>query len=146
MPNCVSRCGLDCTSCENREKCECPGCLELEEGNWAGDCEIKLCCEQKRFEHCGFCPHFPCDMLRNTAFDPDEGDDGERLVTLKRWLEESSDKKVKTGSRLAAGFSSGAVLGAVLGAAAGSFLPMLFACTLAGTAVGVMINIMKGDR
>lgn len=140
-----SRCGLDCNTCENREKCDCPGCLELEEGNWAGDCEIKLCCEQKNFEHCGKCPHFPCDMLRNTAFDPDEGDDGERLVTLKRWVEESSAPKEKSRSRIIIGLSAGVFSGAVLGAISGSFAAMIFACTLVGTAIGVILNIIKGD-
>lgn len=146
MSTVVSRCGLDCNTCENREKCDCPGCLELEEGNWAGDCEIKLCCEQKNFEHCGVCPHFPCDMLRNTSFDPDDGDNGERLITLKRWIEKNSDSREKSINRVISGFCSGIVLGAILGAVTGSFGAMMFACVLMGTAIGVMISIIKGDR
>lgn len=141
-----SRCGLDCGSCENREKCGCPGCLELEEGNWAGDCDIKKCCEEKQLEHCGLCPDFPCDMLRNTAFDPDEGDDGERLITLRRLAAEAGESDEKNRNRIIIGFLSGAVLGAILGAASGSFWVLIFACTLVGSAIGVMINIIKGDK
>lgn len=141
-----SRCGLLCDECENREKCDCPGCLELEEGNWAGDCDIKLCCEQKSFEHCGVCPHFPCDMLRNTAFDPEDGDNGERLITLKRWTEMRTEPKEKGKSRILTGFCAGTVSGAVLGALTGSFGAMMFACILIGTAVGVMITIIKDDK
>lgn len=141
-----SRCGLDCNACENREKCDCPGCPELEEGNWAGDCEVKLCCEKKNFEHCGICPDFPCELLRNTAFDTEEGDDGERLITLKRWAEESTAKKERIRSRVLTGLCCGTAAGAVLGAVSGSFAAVMFACMLVGTAIGVMVNIMKGDK
>lgn len=136
-----SRCGLLCNECENREKCDCPGCLELEEGNWAGDCDIKKCCEDKLLEHCGLCPAFPCDLLRNTAFDPEEGDDGERLVTLKRWAEEKPIAKRKAISRPLLGLAAGVTAGAVLGAFTGSFGAMVFACALVGTAVGLVIDI-----
>lgn len=146
MPNCVSRCGMDCNSCINREECGCPGCLELEEGNWAGDCEIKKCCEEKQLEHCGLCPDFPCDMLRNTAFDPDEGDDGERLITLKRQTEERDTPKEKARYRIIGGFSAGVVSGAVLGAVSGSFAAVMTACVLVGTAIGVMLDIIKGEK
>lgn len=136
-----SRCGLLCNECENREKCDCPGCLELEEGNWAGDCDIKKCCEDKLLEHCGLCPAFPCDLLRNTAFDPEEGDDGERLVTLKRWAEEKPIAKRKAISRPLLGLAAGVTAGAVLGAFTGSFGAMVFACALVGTAIGLFIDL-----
>lgn len=141
-----SRCGLCCDKCENRVKCDCPTCFELEEGNWAGDCEIKNCCEEKQLEHCGLCPDFPCDLLRNTAFDPDEGDDGERLVTLKRWAEERDTPKEKTRYYIIGGFSTGIVAGAVLGALSGSFAAVMLACVLVGTAIGVMLDIINGGK
>ena len=141
-----SRCGLLCNECENREKCDCPGCLELEEGNWAGDCVVKTCCEERMFEHCGQCSKFPCDLLRNTAFDSDEGDNGERLITLKRWAEESPAQKSENRNRIFIGLSAGTVVGAVMGAVSSSFAAMIFACALVGAAIGVMINIMKGDK
>ncbi len=137
----LSRCGLDCDTCENREKCDCPGCLELEEGNWAGDCEIKKCCEDKLLEHCGFCPDFPCDLLRNTAFDPEDGDDGERLITLKRWSEEEPTAKRRAISRPLCGLAVGVTAGAVFGAFTGGFGAMVFACALVGTAVGLFIDL-----
>ena len=141
-----SRCGLDCENCENRRECDCPGCSELEEGNWAGDCGIKQCCEKRQLEHCGLCPDFPCDILRNTSFDPDEGDDGERLVTLKRWLEERSDPKESDIRRIITGFACGTAIGAIMGALSGSFLSVIIAGTLTGTAIGVMLNVFKGDK
>ncbi len=136
-----SRCGLDCDTCVNREECGCAGCLELEEGNWAGDCDIKKCCEDKLLEHCGLCPAFPCDLLRNTAFDPEDGDDGERLVTLKRWSEEEPAARRKAISRPLLGFAVGVTAGAALGAFTGGFGAMVFACALVGTAVGLFIDL-----
>ncbi len=138
-----SRCGLDCENCVNREECDCPGCLELAEGDWAGDCDIKKCCEEKQYEHCGLCPEFPCPLLRNTSFDEEEGDDGERLITLKRWSEEKPDAVRKSRSLIIGGFSIGTAVGAIFGALTGSFGAMTFACVLAGTAVGVLIDISK---
>lgn len=138
-----SRCGKNCSQCEMKTEELCAGCFELEEGNWAGNCEIKACCEGKILEHCGLCPTFPCDLLRNTAFDEEEGDDGERLVTLKRWAEKNDAQKEKSRSYLLGGIAAGVVSGAVLGALSGSFAVVMFACVLVGTAVGVMIDITK---
>ena len=121
----------------------CAGCLELEDGNWAGDCEIKKCCEEKQLEHCGLCKDFPCDLLRNTSFDEEEGDNGERLVNLKRRAEESSSRKQTSGSLILGGFAVGVSAGAVFGALSESFAAVMFACILVGTAVGVMIDITK---
>ncbi len=141
-----SRCGKDCTRCEMKIDELCAGCFELEEGNWAGNCEIKVCCEGKELEHCGICPEFPCTLLRNTAFDEDEGDDGERLVTLKRWAEENVTQKEKSRSCILGGLAVGIVSGAVLGAVSGSFAAVMFACVLVGTAVGVMIDVTKKNK
>ncbi len=136
-----SRCGLDCDACVNREECGCSGCLDLAEGDWAGDCDIKKCCEDKLLEHCGLCPDFPCDLLRNTAFDTEEGDDGERLITLKRWSEEEPASKRKAISRPLLGLAFGVTAGAVLGAFTSGFGAMVFACAIAGTAVGLFIDL-----
>lgn len=141
-----SRCGLDCESCENRRDCECPGCAELEEGHWAGDCDIRQCCENRRLAHCGLCPKFPCNMLRNTAFDPDEGDDGERLITLKKWAEEETEPRESWIRRIVLGLALGTAAGALMGALAGSLVPVMIAGILVGTAIGVMLNVFKGDK
>ena len=92
-------------------------------------------------EHCGLCPAFPCDLLRNTAFDPEDGDDGERLVTLKRWSEEEPAARRKAISRPLLGFAVGVTAGAALGAFTGGFGAMVFACALVGTAVGLFIDL-----
>lgn len=141
-----SRCGLNCDSCENRDACGCPGCLELEDGNWAGECDIKKCCEEKRLDHCGLCPKFPCDMLRNTSFDEEDGDGGERLVTLKRWAEKKNTPKERSRFCIIAGFSAGVVLGAVFGALSGNFAAVMLASVLVGTAIGVMLDIVNGGK
>ena len=140
---CQSRCGKNCSQCQMKIDELCAGCFELEEGNWAGDCEIKACCEDKALEHCGLCPAFPCDLLRNTAFDEEEGDDGERLVTLKRWAEEIDIQKDNSRSYILGGAAVGVAAGAVFGALTGSFAAVMFACVLVGAAVGVMIDITK---
>ena len=142
----TSRCGKDCSQCEMKIEELCAGCFELEEGNWAGDCEIKSCCEGKELEHCGCCSRFPCELLRNTAFDEDEGDDGERLVTLKRWAEENDVQKNSSRSYILGGVALGVVAGAIFGALSGSFAAVMFACILVGTAVGVMIDITKKNK
>lgn len=138
-----SRCGLDCENCPSYTAGDCVGCIELEEGNWAGNCEIKKCCEEKQLEHCGVCPGFPCDLLRNTSFDPDEGDDGERLVTLKEWSEELPDRINSEVTRIVLGISCGTVIGAILGALSGSVLSVTLAGLLTGTAIGILLNIFK---
>lgn len=140
---CQSRCGKLCSECENREECACEGCLSLVEGDWAGNCEIKKCCEDKYLEHCGLCTEFPCPLLRNTAFDPDEGDDGERLVTLKHWSENKLYRNNDSKNRIIAGIAVGFTIGAILGAISDSFAAFTFACTLVGAAVSVMIDITK---
>ncbi len=141
-----SRCGKDCTRCEMKIEDLCAGCFELEEGNWAGNCEIKTCCEGKELEHCGNCPVFPCDLLRNTAFDPDEGDDGERLVNLKRWSEEKSEQKTSSINFILTGIATGVIAGAIFGTLSGSFAAVMFACVLVGAAIGVMLDISKKNK
>ncbi len=87
------------------------------------------------------CSDFPCDLLRNTAFDTEEGDDGERLITLKRWSEEEPASKRKAISRPLLGLAIGVTAGAVLGAFTSGFGAMVFACAIAGTAVGLFIDL-----
>lgn len=69
-----SRCGVCCDSCERRDKVACKGCLNMKGPFWGGVCEVKVCCEEKKMEHCGVCPEFPCKMLSSMGveqgFDP----------------------------------------------------------------------------
>lgn len=55
---------------------------------WGGDCGVKSCCENKKLNHCGECPSFPCDMLANMG--KDQGfDPGPKLEKCRQWAAES---------------------------------------------------------
>ena len=40
---------------------------------------------EKAHEHCGQCPDFPCRLLRQFAYDPQQGDDGLRIEQCRKW-------------------------------------------------------------
>ncbi len=69
-----SRCGVRCTQCERKEQVHCTGCLSMAKPFWGGECGVKSCCEDKKLNHCGECPTFPCEMLSTMGveqgFDP----------------------------------------------------------------------------
>jgi len=50
---------------------------------------VKGCCENRGHEHCGQCPEFPCNLLNEFAYDKEQGDDGKRIETCRRWYVES---------------------------------------------------------
>lgn len=79
-----SRCGILCSACELKASTGCTGCVSVESPFW-GQCPIKLCCESKSRENCGFCADFPCTLLNSFAFDKEHGDDGLRLEQCKKW-------------------------------------------------------------
>lgn len=80
-----SRCGLLCSQCAYREQMNCPGCTKIKAPFWGDTCPVKDCCEQKGHAHCGQCGDFPCNLLRQFAYDPQQGDDGARIEQCKRW-------------------------------------------------------------
>lgn len=82
-----SRCGLACGQCGYREEVHCPGCTGMERPFWGESCPVKSCCEEKKLAHCGLCPAFPCDLLRQFAYDKEQGDNGERIRRCQRWAE-----------------------------------------------------------
>ena len=49
------------------------------------NCDKAKCCVEKGYEHCGFCPELPCQMLLDMYSHPEWGDDGSRLANLKNW-------------------------------------------------------------
>lgn len=79
-----SRCGSLCNECEWRERTGCTGCTNLEKPFW-GECAVKLCCEGKNLEHCGQCSDFPCELLKEFAYDKEHGDDGKRIEQCRIW-------------------------------------------------------------
>lgn len=79
-----SRCGVCCNSCERKDKVGCRGCLNMEGPFWGGTCGVKSCCEKNKYDHCGVCPDFPCDMLSNMG--KEEGfDPSVRLDKCREW-------------------------------------------------------------
>ena len=82
-----SRCGVCCGSCERKEKVNCKGCVEMAAPFWGGVCKVKSCCEDRKYNHCGNCVDFPCEMLANMGkeqgFDPSL-----KIEQCRRWVEE----------------------------------------------------------
>ncbi len=86
----IGYCGLNCGQCEIRaatlandegKKLElaakmtqmtgrpwksteisCHGCKAQQEGDWEGDCKIRVCASARGYEYCFQCPEFPCDI------------------------------------------------------------------------------------
>lgn len=85
---CQSRCGLSCEDCAYKEPVACPGCIAMEKPFWGEKCPVKSCCEEKGALHCGQCVQFPCALLEAFAYDAEQGDDGARIETCRRWAGE----------------------------------------------------------
>ena len=83
-----SRCGLLCSACAYREETHCPGCVQMDKPFWGPSCPVKDCCQGKGFPHCGECADFPCPLLTQFAYDPQQGDGGERIQQCRRWQTE----------------------------------------------------------
>ncbi len=135
---CCSKCGMDCDRCSRKEEFGCLGCNNMQSGYWGEKCEIKECCEGKKLEHCGLCPDFPCEMLREISFDEELGDDGERLLNAKKWADESRELFEKKLKNILLGVSLGAVFGAILGA----WQDMPVAFVVGGVVIGVGIAFL----
>lgn len=84
----AARCGIYCGDCEYREKMNCPGCAAAKGKIFWGQCEVAICCMDRKLDHCGLCPDFPCDTLRSFADDAEQGDDGLRIRNARAWATE----------------------------------------------------------
>ena len=80
-----SRCGIVCAECDYRDSVSCEGCIAIEKPFWGDMCPVKSCCESKQLMHCGMCDTFPCDLLTQFAYDPEQGDNGKRIEQCKEW-------------------------------------------------------------
>ena len=78
-------CGAYCGVCEWKDKMNCNGCQECQSNVFWGQCDKAKCCIDKGFEHCGYCPEMPCQMLLELFNDPEHGDKGVRVSNLKNW-------------------------------------------------------------
>jgi len=79
----AARCGLDCVACEYREKMNCPGCIAAGGKMFWGECPVAACASGKGHVHCGHCAEFVCPTLHRFAYDPEQGDDGQRIASLR---------------------------------------------------------------
>ena len=84
-----SRCGILCSECKYVDEVGCKGCLHIDKPFWGDSCPIKDCCEAKGHEHCGECPDFPCEVLKEFSYAEQEGDDGKRIEQCRIWAAES---------------------------------------------------------
>jgi len=80
-----SRCGILCNECDYKEKMNCEGCINIKKPFWGDLCPVKDCCENKKLEHCGKCVDFPCDLLKQFAYDKEQGDNGKRIEQCRKW-------------------------------------------------------------
>lgn len=80
-----SRCGIDCSKCEYKEKVNCPGCIAAGGKMFWGNCELASCCMDKKLDHCGKCTDFPCELLKKYSYDEKQGDNGKRIANLREW-------------------------------------------------------------
>lgn len=136
-----SKCGMICSECPDREKNGCLGCLNMEEAYWGEPCEIKQCCEGKKILHCGLCKTFPCELLLDISYDTDLGDDGERLMRLKQWADDTDDMKMPLLRKLIPGLLFGVALGVIIGTVQGEPAIWVAAGIIAGCGVSLMLHI-----
>ncbi|MGN0557303.1 MAG: DUF3795 domain-containing protein [Acutalibacteraceae bacterium] len=87
-----SRCGILCSECAYREQVGCQGCVHIEKPFWGDSCPLKACCESKAQEHCGECDNFPCDLLKQFAYDKNQGDNGQRIEQCRCWNDSGAGK------------------------------------------------------
>ena len=82
-----SRCGILCGECGYREQMGCSGCTQIQKPFWGDSCPLKACSEGKGHAHCGQCAEFPCELLKQFAYDEKQGDGGKRIDQCRRWEE-----------------------------------------------------------
>lgn len=83
-----SRCGILCSACSYQEQVGCKGCVNIEKPFWGLSCSVKSCCETRKQKHCGQCKNFPCELLKQFAYDEKEGDNGKRIEQCRCWSKE----------------------------------------------------------
>lgn len=85
-----TRCGLQCTGCEYKEKNGCGGCIQTQGHPFHGECPLAMCCQEKGLMHCGECDELPCALLMQYSGDPVHGDKpaGARIRQCILWKKE----------------------------------------------------------
>ncbi len=83
-----SRCGILCGGCSYRGQMNCAGCVHIQKPFWGEACPVKSCCEERGYAHCGQCGDFPCELLKQFAYDEKQGDGGKRIEQCRCWKEQ----------------------------------------------------------
>ena len=63
----------------------CTGCWKMKDDcYWSGcnNCRFRVCCVEKKIDHCGECGDFPCDHYKNWASNETYKKAMERLLSL----------------------------------------------------------------
>lgn len=141
-----SRCGILCSQCTKKEEYGCEGCINMPEGYWGGKCEIKICCEMKKIEHCGLCEDFPCQMIKEISYDPETGDNGDRLLNCKMWLDKSTDDKWSVYRKILLGVSIGITAGLIIGILQSMLTAWLIVGFIVGFGLGLMFHISRKNN
>lgn len=84
-----SRCGIECSSCEYKDKVNCKGCTNITKPFY-GECAVKKCAQEKKLKCCGECKDFPCSLLMSYSYDKDQGDNGLRIENCKKWCKKTN--------------------------------------------------------
>ena len=143
---CSSRCGKLCGECPHKEEYGCAGCINITDGYWGSKCEIKVCCEGRKLEHCGLCKEFPCEILREFCYDKETGDDGERLMNCKKWADEKREETEKVIKRVLLGVSFGGIAGVIIGEMQGAVAAFAIVGIVVGAGVAAMLTANNRKR
>lgn len=91
----AARCGIYCGDCEYREKFNCPGCMKADGKMFWGNCQVAACSIAKELKHCGECGEFACEKLKEFAYDPEQGDNGQRIRSLEERNAEGTESWIQ---------------------------------------------------
>ncbi len=84
----LSRCGIDCSTCNYRVEHNCNKCHEQEGELFWGSCPLARCSIEKNIRDCSLCSAFVCDLLYTMSYDEENGDQGKRIENLKALVED----------------------------------------------------------
>jgi len=87
----AAKCGINCGECSYKDKFGCPGCQKANGKIFWGECRLAKCVIDKGLNYCYECDDFVCDLLKEFAFDKEQGDNGKRIENLKQWKKNGFD-------------------------------------------------------
>lgn len=62
----------------------CKGCWDKTDVRWCTDCDLLICCNERKLNHCGECIDFPCEQYKEWANNVEHHEKAkEYLLSLK---------------------------------------------------------------